>query len=151
MLVKFSFEGEFSEIREIIDAIESSGSSVLSTSKPEKPVAAAFVRELAPSGQTAVRALIIASIEDQNVLPLQDRSLTREEWQSATGLRRGTIEDQEFNGVLGSIGRAWAKVSRKPNPFVSQGQDINKNHIHVIQDSELVYELYELLDYPAKN
>lgn len=67
--------------------------------------------------------------------------LDRETWQSNV-----MIPDPAFfNGVLGAIGRAWAKVSRQPNPFASQGVDDQGRHLHQIKDRQLARQIYGIM------
>ena len=142
MIVTLSLEGELDEIRGIIDLIEGSGISAATIEPPEELDVEAFVMELSPVGQNAVAILAAIQLTDRSTVPIGERTITRGAWQ----LQCNIATKEEFNGVLGSIGRAWAKVSAEPNPFASQGWDLESDdHLHGLLDPQLMSELIRLL------
>ena len=143
MKLTLNAEGSISDIRRIIDAIEASGVQTVDLGAGKATDVEAFTQALTWNGKKAVGQLVFVSIKDQQVVPLEDRHLTRDQWREVSG-----FSEDDFNGVLGSIGRACAKFSDEPNPFVSQGTDSNGHHTHVVQDDTLVYDLFKLLFKP---
>ena len=133
--VSINVSGTFEELSDVFDAI------AVALSRPEEGISATtskvdvltFIGLLTDVGRKALGGLAIHAVEGE--------TLTRREWQDAT-----LVEDpDEFNGVLGGIGRAWAKVSTGPNPFASLGTDDQGEHIHSIRDRELAGELWRVI------
>ena len=142
MIVSLVLKGELDEIRRFVDLIERSGISETNVRPAEKLDVGAFVRELSRVGRSTVANLAAIQAAGHSSIPVKDRTITREVWR----MQGNTESKEEFNGVLGSIGRAWAKVSDEPNPFASLGRDPRTDdHIHGIEDPELASSLIELL------
>ena len=94
--------------------------------------------------------LCLAAIQatDRSTVPINQRMITREDWQ----LQCNITTKEEFNGVLGSIGRAWAKVSADPNPFASHGRNLQRDdHVHGLAETKLISELIRLLVNPRND
>ncbi len=143
MKLTLTLDGSFSEIKRSIAAIENSGVMLSDNDQPRSTDVGAFVQSLAWNGKKAVGQLVYVLLNNQVDRPLEDRQITRQKWQEICG-----FGSEEFNGVLGSVGRAWAKHSDEPNPFVSQGIDEDGNHAHGIQDGALLHDLFKLLYKP---
>ncbi len=92
-----------------------------------------FIGLLTDAGRNAIGRLAIHAVEGE--------TLTREEWFDSTELS----DSDEFNGVLGGIGRAWARSSTLPNPFASLGTNDAGEHFHGIRDRELANELWRVI------
>ena len=90
-----------------------------------------FLSLLSDDGRRAVGSLALHSRAGYPI--------PRDQWQEDAVVEKADV----FNGVLGSIGRAWAKVSSDPNPFLSRGQNSNKEHVHQITDRELAIQIDE--------
>jgi hypothetical protein len=140
MKFTLSAEGSINDIRQLIDAFEVAGIQNFDLNHDKKTDVEAFVQGLNWNGKKTVGQLVFVLLNNQNDVALEDRHITRQQWQAVSG-----VGDDEFNGVLGSIGRAWAKHSDEPNPFVSQGTDKDGNHVHGIQDGILLHDLFELV------
>ena len=67
---------------------------------------------------------------------------TREIW----GQNISVEDPDQFNGILGAIGRAWARTTDQPNPFVSQGLDEEGHHLHDIKNRKLAKLLEGILE-----
>ena len=148
MIVTLSLEGELDEIREIIDLIEGADLSATTPEPAEELDVEAFVTELSPVGQNAVAILAAIQVTDRSTVPINRRTITREDWQ----LQCNITTKEEFNGVLGSIGRAWAKVSAEPNPFASHGRNLERyDHVHGLAETKLISELIRLLVNPRND
>lgn len=133
--VTLTLSGTVEEIGKAWPAIQASlsGSDVAITQGSPDIDVLRFLGLLTDSGRKALGGLAIHAVEGE--------TLTRSEWQEAT-----LIEDpDEFNGVLGGIGRAWAKVSVLPNPFSSLGVTETGEHFHGVRDRELADELWRII------
>ncbi|WFG40708.1 hypothetical protein GKO48_14210 [Candidatus Lucifugimonas marina] len=140
MKLTLTLDGSLSEIKRAIVALENSNVDMSGNAQGRSTDLEAFVQELAFTGRKAVAQLVYVLLKNQTHIPLEDRQISREHWQDICESTR-----EEFNGVLGSVGRSWAKHSDDANPFVSQGINEHGNHMHGIQDGELLHDLFKLL------
>ena len=134
-LVTVTMSGTMEELAGVWPAIQKAltESDVATIESSSKVDVLRFLGLLTDSGRRALGRLAIHAVDGH--------TLTRREWQEST-----TVEDSdEFNGVLGGIGRAWAKVSTMPNPFASLGTDDQGEHFHGIRDRELADELWRII------
>jgi hypothetical protein len=133
--VSINVTGTLEEVGEVFDAIRGalpdSGGVTLETSS--KIDVLHFIGLLTDVGRRAIGSLAIHAVNGD--------ILTRDDWQDATHVD----EPDEFNGVLGGIGRAWARSSTLPNPFASLGTNDAGEHFHGIRDRELADELWRII------
>ena len=133
--VSINVTGTLEEVGEVFDAIRGAlpDSGGVTVEMPSKVNVLHFIGLLTDAGRNAIGRLAIHAVEG--------KTLTREEWFDSTELS----DSDEFNGVLGGIGRAWARTSSLPNPFASLGTNDAKEHFHGIRDRELADELWRVI------
>ena len=127
MQATLTITGSIDELAELLPAI--TAASAANERRSGEVDVLRFLGMLTDTGRLAVAELAIASV-DSSVS-------TRDMW-----AKNIEVEDPDtFNGILGAIGRAWARVSDQPNPFVSHGLDEEGRHLHEIKDRKLAKEL----------
>ena len=131
MQATLTITGSIDELAELLPAI--TAASTANERRSGKVDVLRFLGMLTDTGRLAVVDLASASIGGYEN--------DRETW-----ARNIDVEDPDtFNGILGAIGRAWARVSDQPNPFVSPGLDEDGRHLHEIKDRKLAKELYGIM------
>ena len=133
--VSINVTGTLEEVGGIVDAIrgalpDSGGVNLETSSKVD---VLHFIGLLTDAGRNAIGKLAIHAVAGE--------TLARDKWLEATQLH----DPNEFNGVLGGIGRAWARSSSLPNPFASLGTNDSGEHFHGIRDRELADELWRVI------
>ena len=131
MQATLTITGSIDELAELLPAI--TATSTASERRSGEVDVLRFLGMLTDTGRLAVVDLARTSVEGS--------ANDREMWAGNID-----VDDPDtFNGILGAIGRAWARVTDQPNPFVSHGLDEEGRHLHEIKDRKLARELYGIM------
>lgn len=129
MELTLSIQGSPAEIRDVLDALERAGRSP--TELTDRRLHR-FVHHASPPMLAVIKAVAAASA--------QEEAITRPQLMAAIR----TKEESELNGVLGSIGRAWARVVGGDNPFL--GADGPEGGVAYRIDSDLARRILPLTE-----
>ena len=131
MQATLTITGTIDELAELLPAI--TATSTINERRSGEVDVLRFLGMLTDTGRLAVVDLARTSVDG---------------YENTRGIWADNIDVEDpdtFNGILGAIGRAWARVTDQPNPFVSHGLDEDGRHLHEIKDRKLAKELYGIM------